>query len=265
MPRGSQYRTTAGRTRQVSRASRRTRKPRFDLAFRGVDHPPWNATYRDASNGAKRAAIWRAARRPSTAALMIPPAYPAPSPTGSRPATPGTSRVSLVARDANRGTATHFGADERRVAEEIAAKLPVEPGQRRAEGRDHVGGKNSRQIGGRHAPFIGTLEAAVRRWRSIREEIRGALDGSQVVAAAQFERDPLVAALEFNAGERMVTAKFGRGDRHHDAAVRKRAVVSRIAHPVRAELARFRDAGHDDPAGAHAEREHLGSALATSV
>ncbi len=77
-----------------------------------------NRNFMRQASGEYRATIALAVRRPSTAALTIPPAYPAPSPTGYSPRTPGDSRVSGVADDPHRRTAARLRADQHRVRQE---------------------------------------------------------------------------------------------------------------------------------------------------
>ena len=192
------------------------------------------------------------------AALMMPPAWPEPSPTGNRLAKPRARR--LARRGA--GAAGRSCASRRRPAARFggeAGDLAIEARERVAQGVADRRREQLVEAAGAHAEAVagGSRRAGL----AAREEIRRALRRRRVVAAARVEGRPLERLLELDArpGSR---AQLARPERHHQRRVRPARGVARVAHAVRAQQAGLIHAGDDLAARAHAEAVRRGGALA---
>ena len=103
--------------------------------------------------------IARATRRPSTAALIMPPAYPAPSPQGYNPASWADSKVS--SRFSRTGAAgAGLKAREDGFRRGVARDLALVGAQARPQGIGQLPGQQSSQIRSHNAPVIGRLHPA---------------------------------------------------------------------------------------------------------
>ena len=152
-----------------------------------------------------------AQRMPSVAALMMPPAYPAPSPQGYK-ARSRRGVACSIADDGDRGARTRLHASEDRIGAVIATQFLTEQGDSQTKRFDDMlrEGIVDRRPG--HAKWIGRFYLSGCRAGASRKEIPDELCRRVPVGATQAIGGSLAGALEFNACERIIVGKVVRCD-----------------------------------------------------
>ena len=202
------------------------------------------------------ARIRSATRAPSSAALTMPPAYPAPSPHGiearQRRRLPASPRSRS---EADRRAGARLGGDQHGVGDrKPGSRAPMRAQARRAAPRRRTAGSTVREVGGRErrgGSWTRPTDAA----GAAVEEIRQPLRGRAEAAAAGAERGLLDPPLQLDARQRPGRrgAEVGGLDGDDQARVRERRVAPRQAHAVDDDAVGLGRGRHDPAARAHAE------------